>query len=120
MYTEQFHSEFESSLFFQKCKSEVKGKLSWHPWTECSKTCGSGFTLKFVEACHPSYAICTGLQVEQKTCNELACIYKDESDSPPGTIVSWVPKPNKEAQHELDIPDKWILCDGIQTCKSGM
>lgn len=39
---------------------------------------------------------------------------------PAETIVSWVPKPNK------DFPDKtvfdndtWIMCDGHETCKTG-
>lgn len=119
MYTDNFLSEFETSIYFDVCQQFVAGKILWHDWTECSKSCGSGIRFKMAKECIPSYANCLNLQVKQEQCNTEPCFYGPDSDSPPGTIISWIPKPNKDAKNELPIPDKWILCDGIQRCKTG-
>ena len=37
-----------------------------------------------------------------------------------GTIISWVPRPNKNAPTDVNFnDDSWIECNGTQTCKSG-
>lgn len=37
-----------------------------------------------------------------------------------GTIISWVPRPNKKAPTNVTFDhDSWIECDGTQTCKAG-
>ena len=37
-----------------------------------------------------------------------------------GTIISWVPRPNKQApENHLFEDDTWIQCNGAITCKSG-
>jgi len=119
MYTDEFQSEFESSMYFDKCQIFVAGKISWHEWTECSKSCGGGLRFKVAEDCVPSYAHCLELPVKQEVCNSEPCLYGANTDSPPGTIVAWIPKPNSNADFDAPIPDKWILCDGKQKCRSG-
>lgn len=119
MYTEEFQSEFESSMYFDKCQIFVAGKISWHEWTECSKSCGGGLRFKLAKDCVPSYAHCLELPVKQEVCNSEPCLYGANTDSPPGTIVAWIPKPNLNAEFDAPIPDKWILCDGKQKCRSG-
>ena len=34
-----------------------------------------------------------------------------------GTILAWVPKPNKDSRNEESIPDCWVECDGGQILK---
>ena len=103
-----------------RIRTEKKGKLSWHDWTKCTKTCDGGIQIRLANDCVPSYAVCRDLQVKQRPCNEEACFYGPHSETPPGTIVSWIPKPNKNFATNLPIPDKWILCDGIQRCQTGI
>ena len=39
---------------------------------------------------------------------------------PAGTIIPWVPKPNKNAPSSFNFDDDtWIECNGKETCKSG-
>ena len=118
MYTDAFVSEFQSSLYFDACQVFVPGKILWHDWTECSKSCGAGLRFRMANHCIPSYALCKELQVKQEVCNTEPCGLN--KDSPAGTILSWIPKPNKDSKVDVSIPDKWILCDGIQRCKAGV
>ena len=101
-------------------KKLYTGKILWHDWTECTKTCGRGIKLRHAKACIPSYAICRDLPIKQENCNEQACFYDTHSETPPGTIISWIPKPNDNFASQMPIPEKWILCDGVQKCLTGI
>ena len=40
---------------------------------------------------------------------------------PPGSIIPWVPKPNKFFSESFTVnDDTWVVCDGVTTCKKGM
>ena len=120
MYTEQFHNEFESSIYFDSCKTFVPGKLTWYEWTGCSKSCGTGHRHRMASECIPSYAYCHEVQVKQERCNTNVCLDEIYDKTPPGSIMSWIPKPNSNAGTSLPIPDHWILCDGRQRCSGGV
>ena len=84
MYSEEFLSEFEASKFYLQCKTKVEGRLSWYDWTECSVSCGGGFTFRMAKKCVPNYAICKDLPVLQDTCNVLDCPDMPSTFVPPG------------------------------------
>ena len=113
------------SLFFTNCKSSVEGKLSWNQWGDCNVSCGGGLKLRTAKACVPSYARCYDMQIIEEVCNEESCPVIPEGPStyiPPGTIISWVPKPNKSSTSS-GFPlndDTWVICDGVTTCKKGL
>ena len=121
MYTDIFLSEFQSSIYFNQCKNFVEGKLSWNPWLPCSVSCNGGIRIQLAEECIPNYSRCDQLPVKQEICNTDACPFQPTSfDAPPGTILAWIPKPNKNSvDGGSTIPENWIKCDGIEKCPTG-
>lgn len=73
MYSENFLQTFEKSDFFKICQNTVEGKLQWKEWNDCSVSCGGGFQSKIAVACLPHYAVCNGLQILERNCNENVC-----------------------------------------------
>ena len=122
MYSDSFLSAFERCDFFENCKKRVQGKLSWNKWTGCSVACGGGYKIRIAQACVPSYAQCYDLQVIEESCNSQTCPEFPSTFLPPGTIISWVPKPNKSSSSSgiTFNDDTWVICDGVTTCKKGI
>ena len=72
-YSEDFIQTFENSEFFTTCKKSVEGKFQWREWGACSVNCGGGIQTKIATSCLPNYAVCYGIQVLERTCNNQAC-----------------------------------------------
>ena len=52
--------------------------------------------------------------------SSLTCLDIPSPFLPAGTIISWVPRPNKNAPDNVYFDDDtWIECNGIEKCKSG-
>lgn len=120
MYTHEFLTTFEKSDFFSSCKKTVAGKLKWNDWGDCSVTCGKGSKIRVASSCIPTYAYCYDMQVLEEQCNTQDCPDMPSNFLPAGTIVSWVPKPNKDSPDTTTFnSDTWIMCDGVETCKTG-
>ena len=120
MYSNDFLQTFERSDFFSMCKKKVEGKLQWKDWGACSVSCGGGFQTKIAISCIPDYAVCYGIQILERSCNDQICPDMPSPYLPAGTIISWVPRPNKNAPTSVYFnDDTWIECNGIETCKSG-
>ena len=121
IYTDDFLTTFEKSDFFATCKNTVEGKLSWNDWSDCSVSCGGGYKLRIAHACIPSYAHCFDLPVVEDSCNTELCPVIPSTYLPVGTIISWVPKPNKNTENRV-LPDSesWIPCNGVDKCKTGV
>ena len=120
MYSNDFLQSFEKSDFFSTCKKEVEGKLSWNDWGTCSASCGGGARIKIAHSCVPEYAVCNDIPIIEEPCNSSICPDMPSTYLPPGTIISWVPKPNLDAPDSVYFDDDtWIRCDGTETCKQG-
>ena len=120
MYTDQFLNSFEKCDFFSTCKNTVEGKLQWNEWGGCSVSCGGGSKIRIANSCVPSYANCNGIPILEEPCNREECPDMPSNFLPAGTIVSWVPKPNKDCPDRTVFDDDtWIMCDGHETCKTG-
>ena len=120
LYTEDFLLTFEKSDFYSTCKNEVEGKLIWNDWGKCSLSCGGGIKLRTARRCTPEYAHCYELPIKEEPCNDQVCPEFPSTFFPPGTIISWVPKPNANAPDKISFDDDtWIECDGRTTCKTG-
>ena len=120
LYSDVFLQTFERSDFFSVCKKTVDGKLQWKDWGACSVSCGGGFQTKIAISCIPDYAVCYGIPILERTCNEQSCPEMPSPYLPAGTIISWVPKPNKNSPENVYFEDDtWIECNGVETCKSG-
>ena len=105
---------------FSTCKKEVEGKLSWNDWGTCSASCGGGARIKIAHSCVPEYAVCNDIPIIEEPCNSSICPDMPSTYLPPGTIISWVPKPNLDAPDSVYFDDDtWIRCDGTETCKQG-
>ena len=121
MYTESFLTTFEKSDFFPTCKMTVAGKLSWNDWGNCDVSCGGGRRLRLAKECVPAYARCYDLPMLEEPCNPETCPELPSTYLPPGTIIPWVPRPNKSFTESFFFQhDAWIVCDGSTTCKKGM
>ena len=116
-----------------------EGRLLWHDWEECSKTCGGGVRVKIAKACIPKNATCTDMNIVRESCNTNECPEDLPIGVPPGdyrvyfsyirvishvlsgTIMTWVPKPNANSSDQLIIDDdSWIRCDGKERCSKGL
>ena len=124
MYSSDFLTTFESSAFFVSCKNLVAGKLRWKNWEECSKSCKAddkcGVKIRIADECVPSYSICKQIQIQTSDCNCNDC--PDEISSLPiGSIIPWVPKPNKSAGNTTSLTSypNWVKCNGIDVCLNG-
>ena len=73
VYSDDFLQSFERSDFYTVCKNTVAGKLKWKEWSDCSVSCGGGTQTKIASSCVPDYAICYGIQISERTCEEQAC-----------------------------------------------
>ena len=73
MYSDDFVQTFERSDFFSSCKKSVDGKLQWQEWSECNVLCGGGIQTKIASSCVPDYAVCHGIPILERTCNEHVC-----------------------------------------------
>ena len=122
IYSGVFLSSFENSHFISQCKTSVTGKLRWNKWLDCSVTCGGGYKLRTATECVPSYANCYDLPIMEESCNQQTCPEFPSTFLPPGTIISWVPKPNKSSTSAPFAfnDDTWVVCDGVTTCKKGL
>ena len=122
MYSDSFLSSFERSDFFTQCNKSVAGKLKWNKWVDCSVTCGGGHKFRTAKECVPAYAHCYDLQIMEESCNQQACPESPSTFLPPGTIIPWVPKPQKSSTSApyTFSDDTWVICDGITTCKKGI
>ena len=122
MYSGVFLSSFENCHYFSQCKTSVAGKLQWNKWLDCSVTCGGGYKLRTATECVPSYANCYDLPIMEEPCNQQTCPEFPSTFLPPGTIISWVPKPNKSSSSAPFAfnDDTWVVCDGVTTCKKGL
>lgn len=97
-----------------------EGELEWNEWGDCSVTCGGGSKIRIANSCLPDGAQCSGIQVLEEPCNTHDCPHMPSSFLPAGTIVSWVPKPNRDSPDTTSFnSDTWIMCDGVETCKAG-
>ena len=120
MYSNDFLQSFEKSDFFSRCKTQVEGKLSWNDWGACSASCGGGAKIKIAHSCVPEYAVCNDIPIIEEPCNPSICPDMPSTYLPPGTIISWVPKPNLDAPDSVYFDDDtWIRCDGAEKCKQG-
>ena len=123
MYSDNFLREFESCAFFGQCARDVEGKLSWNNWGNCDVSCGGGVRLRVAKSCVPDYALCNSLNVLEEPCNSEPCPDMPSTYLPPGTIISWVPRPSNSINETEEFSfnnDTWIKCDGIETCSQGL
>ena len=97
------------------------GQWSWNDWGQCSNSCGGGIRIKTADKCLPKGAFCEEAPVIEESCNQESCP-GPSTFLPPGTIVSWVPKPNQSSPSNgySFNDDTWIICDGVTTCKKGL
>ena len=97
-----------------------EGQWIWNDWGKCNSSCGGGIRIRTVRECVPEGASCDGAQVKEEPCNEDECPEVSSSYLPVGTIISWVPRPNKNFHNNFYFgDDAWVECDGIQTCTKG-
>ena len=95
--------------------------LRWNDWGACSVTCGGGLKLRTARECVPEYARCYQLPILEEPCNPDNCPDVPSTYFPPGSIIPWVPKPNKSFSESFNLnEDTWIICDGAATCKKGI
>ena len=73
MYSDSFLQTFEKSDFFNMCKKTVEGKFQWKEWSDCSVSCGGGHQTQIAVACVPEYAVCNGIQILERSCNDQVC-----------------------------------------------
>ena len=73
MYSDDFLQTFEKSDFFNMCKKTVEGKFQWKEWSDCSVSCGGGHQTQIAVACVPEYAVCNGIQILERSCNDQVC-----------------------------------------------
>ena len=96
------------------------GTWTWNEWGDCSVSCGGGVRTRIPKSCEPKNAICHDIQIMEESCNHSNCPDMPSQYLPPGTIISWVPRPNKNAPNSFNFDDDtWIECNGIEKCTSG-
>jgi len=66
-YPSNFENIFKKASFFNQCRDEVLGKLSWNSWGSWSSTCGSSHRYKIAQSCNPSFALCRDIQIQQSS-----------------------------------------------------
>ena len=106
----------------EKCNQQVcpEGSWIWQEWGECSKSCGGGVRTRIPQSCQPAQAICYDVPILEEGCNYQSCPNMPSMYLPAGTIISWVPRPNKNApSNQFFNDDTWIECNGVETCKTG-
>lgn len=69
----------------------MKNEFDWSPWSECSKTCGSGSYRKREKTCSFSLMendgkLCIGSNVEKMACNVPLCP-EQEAVRPNNTLI---------------------------------
>ena len=72
------------------------GQWTWNDWGECSNSCGGGIRFKTADRCVPAGSFCDEVPIMEESCNQQSCP-GPSTFLPPGTIISWVPKPNKDS-----------------------
>ena len=96
------------------------GQWTWNDWGECSHTCGGGIRFRTANKCLPDGAFCEEVPIMEESCNQQSCP-GPSTFFPPGSIISWVPKPNKFSSTDYSFnDDAWIVCDGMTKCQKGV
>ena len=113
---------FGIQIIEQTCNNQECpiGQWIWNDWSECTASCGGGMKFKTAQSCEPVGADCTEVPVLKEKCNQQNCPHMPSQYIPEGTIISWVPRPNKNSpeNHSFN-DDTWIECNGFETCKRG-
>ena len=73
-YSSSFVFAISNSVFNSECKDSIVGKYDWYEWEECSKTCATGYQIKMAQQCQPPGAVCNGLNLERRDCNNYPCL----------------------------------------------